>query len=245
MRKEESIWILVALLTVFLLADCSRSRGELITQTELVRRTQELMDAVALGDRRPFERYFAADTMFFDEKGRNMDKKTLVADQSPLPPGYSGTIKVVNARSRILDDTAILSYDLDETEVIFGQVEKARYHETDTWMRQSGNWQIVAGQMLRYYEDPAPGHPDLKREPDYVGNYELTPGKTMAVSLDRTNLYSQEAGKSKELLIPEAGDIFFRKGIEGRRVFRRDDHGKVDALIIRRNNEDVVWKKIR
>jgi hypothetical protein len=47
------------------------------------------------------------------------------------------------------------------------------------------------------------------------------------------------------LLVPESTDIFFRKGVEGRLLFRRGDRGKVDTLIDRRNNEDVLWKKIQ
>src|ERR1700728_1397333 len=225
------------------MVNCSRVRDETITQDELVRRTQGIMDAVAAGDRKPFEKYFAADSMIFDEKGRSMDKKVLVADQCPLPPGYSGAIKVVNPQSRILGDTAILSYDLDETETIFGQVNKARYHETDTWMHRNGEWQIVAEQVLRYYEDPAPGKADLKRYADYVGTYELAPGNVLTVSIEGADLFSQRTGKAKDLLIPEAPDIFFRNGVEGRRLFRRDERGRVDALIDRRNNEDLVWKK--
>ena len=224
--------------------NCSRS-GTTITQDELVRRTQEIMDAVAKGDRQPFEKYFAADSMVSDEKGRSMDKKAFVEDQSPMPPGYSGAIKVVGPQSRILGDTAILSYDLDETETIFGQNLKARYHATDTWLRRDGEWQIVAEQVLRYYEDPAPGKPELKRYADYVGTYELTPGTTLTVSAEGADLFSQRAGGAKNLLIPEAPDIFFLKGVEGRRLFRRDDNGRVNALISRRNNEDVIWKRTR
>ena len=48
-----------------------------------------------------------------------MNKQALVDDQSPLPPGYSGSIKLVRRQSRILGDTAILSYDLDETDNCF------------------------------------------------------------------------------------------------------------------------------
>jgi len=40
---------------------------------------------------------------------------------------------------------------------IFGQVNKARYHETETWVKRNGQWQVIAEQVLRYYEDPAPG----------------------------------------------------------------------------------------
>jgi hypothetical protein len=223
---------------------CSHAHSDDITEQELVRRTQELFDAVSGGDRRPWEKYFAPDSIYFDEKGRSMDKKALVADQSPLPEGYSGSIKVVRARSRIIGDTAILSYDLDESETVFHQDLKARYHGTDTWVRRNRTWQIVAGQMFRYYEDPALGNPDLKKIPDYPGTYELTPGKTLNVSVKQGDIFLQKAGKPEELLIPEATDMFFRKGVEGRMVFRRDNRGRVDAILDRRNNEDLVWRKI-
>jgi hypothetical protein len=226
-------------------ASCRTEKTEAITQEELVRRTQELFDAVASGDQRPSKKYFASDTMYFDEKGRSMDKTALVNDLTPLPAGYSGTIKLVKAQSRIVGDTAILSYDLDETEVVFGQNLTARYHETDTWMRRNGEWQIVAAQVLRYYEDPVPGKADLTKYHDYTGVYELTPGTTMTVSIEGKDLHAQTAARAKEALIPEATDIFFRKGVEGRRLFRRAPDGKVDALIDRRNNEDIVWRKLK
>src|SRR5205823_590973 len=105
-----------------------------ITQEELVRRTQALFDAVATGNQAPWKENFAEDAMYFDEKGRSMDKAALVADVTPLPAGYSGTIQLVNPHSRMHGETAILSYDLNETEQIFGQNLTARYHATDTWM---------------------------------------------------------------------------------------------------------------
>jgi hypothetical protein len=223
---------------------CSSAKRGAITQEEMVRRAQELMDSVAAGDQAPWKKYFAEDSMYFDEKGRSMDKAALVKDVAPLPSGYSGSIRIVNPQSRILEDTAILSYDMDETETVFGQEMRARYHATDTWIRHNGDWQIVAGQVLRYYEDPSPGKAEPGKYRDYAGTYELSPGNTMAVTIDGLNLYSQRAGRAKDLLVPEAPDIFFRKGIEGRRLFRRTAAGRVDALIDRRNNEDIVWKKI-
>ena len=62
-----------------------------ITQEELVRRSQELFDSVVPGNQEPFKKYFADDAMFFDEKGRSMDKAALVKDIQPMPKGYSGT----------------------------------------------------------------------------------------------------------------------------------------------------------
>jgi len=215
-----------------------------ITQDELVRRTQELYDSLVSGDQAPWKKHFADDCMFADEKGRFFDKPKLIADITPLPAGYSGTIKIQNAQSRIIGNTAILSYDADETETIFGQNLKARYHITDTWLQRNGNWQIIASQAHRYYEDPAVGKADTKKFPDFIGTYELAPGQTRSVIAEDQKLFVERKGK-KEQLLPETSELFFRKGIEGRILFRYADTGKVDALIDRRNNEDVIWRKTK
>ena len=213
-----------------------------IAQDELVRRTQELYDAIVPGNRDPWKKYFADDCIFADEKGRQMDKVKLIADITPMPKEYSGTIKVVRPVSRIIGDTAILSYDCDETETIFGQHITARYHATDTWMRRNGDWQIVASQAMRYYEDPAVGRADLAKFAEFSGTYELAEGQIRKVLAEDGKLFVERNGK-REQLFPESPDVFFRKGVEGRILFRAGPGGKVDALIDRRNNEDVIWKK--
>src|SRR5260370_34794596 len=64
-----------------------------ITQEELVRRTQELFDAVAGGNQGPWKKYLADDWGYFAEKGRNMDKAPLLKDLTPLPNGDSGSVR--------------------------------------------------------------------------------------------------------------------------------------------------------
>ena len=213
-----------------------------ITEEELVRRTQELYDAVAAGNQAPRKQYFADDCIFSDEKGRTMDKNKLVADITPLPTGYSGAIKLEHVQSQIYDDVAVLSYDANEAETIFGQNLSARYHITDTWLRRNDKWQIVASQAHRYYEDPALGKADLKKFADFIGTYELAPGQTRTVLSEGDRLFVERNGK-KDQLLPETSELFFRRGIEGRILFLYDKDGKVDALVDRRNNEDVVWRK--
>ena len=58
-----------------------------ITQDELVRRTQELYDSLVSGNQAPWEKYFADDCMFADEKGRFFDKPKLIADITPDSTG--------------------------------------------------------------------------------------------------------------------------------------------------------------
>src|SRR4029434_5029502 len=79
-----------------------------IRQDELVRRTQELYDALVSGDQSPWKKHFADDCKFADEKGRFFDKPKLIADITPLPAGYSGTIQIENVSSRLTDADAIL-----------------------------------------------------------------------------------------------------------------------------------------
>jgi len=215
-----------------------------ITQQDLVQRTQQLYDSLVSGDKTAWKKYFADDCTFSDEKGRTFDKTKLIADIAPLPKGYSGAIKLDSVISRIIGDTAVLSYDANEIETIFGQNLRARYHVTDTWLQRNGDWQIIASQAHRYYEDPAVGKADEKKFPDYIGAYELAPDQTRTVAAENGKLFVERNGKKEELL-PEACDIFFRRNVEGRILFRYGADRKVDALIDRRNNEDVVWRKVR
>ena len=67
----------------------------------------------------------------------------------------------------------------------------------------------------------------------------------MMVTAEDGHLYATRNGRPKEELIPEASDIFFRKGVEGRILFGHSDDGTVNTLIDRRNNEDVVWTKAK
>jgi hypothetical protein len=217
-----------------------------ITEQELIRRTQELYDSLVSGNQVPWKKYFADDCTFSDEKGRTFDKTKLVADITPLPKGYTGTIKIKNVISRIIGDMAVLSYDADETETIFGQELHAHYHITDTWLRRNGKYEIIASQAHRYYEDPAAADPSQLlnyRPATYVGAYQLAPAQVRTITLESGKLFVQRNGKKEELL-PESTGLFFRKGVEGRILFHSDSNGKVDALIDRRNNEDVIWKKI-
>jgi hypothetical protein len=56
--------------------------------------------------------------------------------------------------------------------------------------------------------------------------------------------YLKRGTGAKAKLLPESGDLFFRVGVDGRVLFHRNELGKVGALYDRRNNEDVVRRKL-
>jgi Domain of unknown function (DUF3471) len=216
-----------------------------ITQAELVHRTQALYDSVASGNKAPWQQYLAGDCIVHDEKGASYTKPTFLATVEPLPAGYTGTIKVTHPQTIFAAGVAIFSYDTDEVETVFGNRMTARYHQTDTWLYRKHLWQIAASQVMRYYEDPAPASINPATLSNYVGTYELAPGNQMVVSTHNGQLFAQRDAGNPVQLLPESPDMFFRAGIEGRRLFHRNASGQVDSLIDRRNNEDILWKKIK
>ena len=111
-------------------------------------------------------------------------------------------------------------------------------------MAAPGN-SAVDEKATRHAPPCGPGKAAPARYRDYAGVYELAPRTTITITSEGNDLYALRTGKAKEMLIPEAPDIFFRKGVEGRRLFRRAANGHVDALIDRRNNEDNIWKRVK
>ncbi|MGA7157402.1 MAG: DUF4440 domain-containing protein [Acidobacteriaceae bacterium] len=216
-----------------------------ITKAELVRRTQELYDAYAPGNKRPWQLYYADDAMAFDEKGHSMDKQALLASVEALPPGYTGSIRIVDPQAIFAPGVAILGYACDETETVFGQKLHARYHAVDTWLYRDGSWKIASSQVMRYYEDPAIGTSNPAKWSSFIGVYELSPGNRRTVTQEGTGLFLQRGAGPKVKLLPESGDVFFRAGVEGRILFHRNASKVVDALYDRRNNEDIVWRKVQ
>ena len=88
--RYSNLIALVIILTP--LSACQQQKSASITEAELVRRTQEMFDAVPSGDQSSWKYYIADDCLYFDEKGRAMDKAALLADLTPMPDGYSGSI---------------------------------------------------------------------------------------------------------------------------------------------------------
>src|SRR5580693_8425759 len=92
--------------------------------------TQKLYDAVALGDKAPWEAV--------------LDSAKFLEELRPLPSGFSGQIKVRGLTVRSIGDVAIVHYWLDEVEDIFDQRLKTTYVETDAYRRSQGAWKAVA-----------------------------------------------------------------------------------------------------
>jgi hypothetical protein len=216
------------------------------TEQELKRIAQQLLDAVASGDKAVWEKYVADDVIYTDENWSILTKKQLLDSLSPLPKGYSGSVRIANVQSRINGDSAVLSYRVLEEEFIFGQRITPIYLATDTYFKRDGRWQLIASHVIVIPSErkPIAVNPTLYKS--IVGEYELAPGVIYTIAVEDDKLIGQRTGRAKEELLPADENTFFTKGtIRGEKVFVRDTGGRVTQMLDRRENNDLVWKKIK
>jgi hypothetical protein len=216
------------------------------TEQELTRIAQELMDAVAVGDKAVWEKYVADDLIYTDENWKVLTKKEIVDSMAPLPKGYTGSIRVTNAQSRINRDAAVLSWRALEEENVLRQKLTPTYLVTDTYFRRNGHWQLVATQITVKPSERKTAAVKPEAYQSLSGEYELAPGVVYIITVESGKLMAQRTGREKQEWVPADVNTYFTKGtIRGEKYFVRDEFGRVTEMLDRRENNVLVWKKIK
>jgi len=124
-------------------------------QTEVLRaQDQALLDAIAPGDRKVWERALAADAVYVDENGIVINRSEFLKQLEPLPAGASGSIQITTYEAHISGDMATVVHTDDEQENYHGQMLHARYLTTETWRREAGEWKLHLVHTYAMLEDP-------------------------------------------------------------------------------------------
>jgi Domain of unknown function (DUF4440)/Domain of unknown function (DUF3471) len=222
----------------------SQPDSEIVAQ--LKQTTQELLDAIAPGNKSVWEGYLATGSIYADEEGRVLTRDQLLAELNPLPKGYVGSIKIGETKALVQDNVVVLSHrDREELE-LYNQKIVTNYHMTNTWARQrDGQWQLVSTQVMAVPSERKPATIDPRSLDAYIGQYELAPDVTYLITREGDKLFGQRTGRPKDELLPLCVDVFYRKGVwRGEKVFERDAHGQVVKMLDRRENNDLVWKRV-
>lgn len=210
----------------------------------LQRQTQQLMDAVAVGDRGPWARYLDDRMVYAAEDGTTKSKGELLAELRPLPKEIWGRLRVTRFRTVRHDDTAIANYIAEEDEGYFGQVIHARYLTTDTWKRTAAGWRLVASQVLALRDDPPAIELRDGQLDEYVGTYALTDSVTYTIRREGHALIGVRSGRAPETLNVELLDCLFVPGQPRlRKIFQRDADGRITGFVERRETWDIAWRR--
>ncbi len=210
----------------------------------LRRQTQELLDALAPGAAAVWDCYLDPDVLFVDESGKVSTKKQMVGDTKPLPPGVTGTIRIVEFRAAVHGDVAVATHVDDENEDYHGQKLHCQYRTSDTWRRTPEGWRLIASQVQALRTDPPAVPLSAARRKEYVGRYELAPGIAYEIREKGDALEGQQTGRPPEDLRAEAPDVLFVPGKPRyRMIFSRGADGTITGFAERREAWDLVWKR--
>ena len=208
--------------------------------------TQALVDAYATGDKTLWTRVLDEPCTITNEDGEVMDRTKFLESLRPLPPGFSGTIKVRDLTLRQIGTAAVVHYFLDERESIFAQELKTTYVETDVYRHDEDSWKMVALQVTVVPRDLEPISVDSTRWPALTGEYRLDDKATSVyrVFMREGALYGGRDAKSATLLIPLAPLTFFQKGSIHLMIFVPDKSGAITEVRELHKYNEVRMKRV-
>ena len=239
------MYAIAGLFALTLLATAPPSAPQGQTEAELLTKTQALVDAVAPGNKAPWNETLDQSFIGMDENGTVRSKEELIREIEPLPAGLVGHIKVENFRVRQTGALAVSAYELQESLDYRGQPLHTRYRSVDTWLRTKQGWKLMAQHTSAVLKDP----PAIKLSQDelcaYSGKYQLTPEIQTTIKCIADGLEAERAGRPNVTYSPEVKDLFFAPGQpRSRRIFQRGPDGSVVSFVDRREGEDIRWVRV-
>jgi hypothetical protein len=169
------------------------------------------------------------------------------AFSSPPPSGVVAPKITVTQWSlhRQREDLATATFVDVVTHVFGAQTLTLKFQSTETWMRRTDGWKMVASQTMNVQAPPASVALPAAVQNDYVGLYELSPAYHVAISRAKDGLVASTNGGARVPLQAELKDVLFTPAAPNvRRIFQRDAAGHIQGYISRRDGVDVVLKKI-
>lgn len=237
------LWIVPLLLCAIATATFAQSPAD---EQELKTIAQSLLDAVAHGDTMAWERNLHRDFILTDEDGNLVTRAAMLSHLRALPPVANDRLRLGPTVVRRVGNVAIVNHRDREHAEVFGQAIEAEYQTTDTYVKVGGRWKLVASHIMAVPAPRRAANINAAKLRDVEGTYEVAPGVTYTIKAIDGVLLGQRSGQIPEKLLPAGADLFFREGtVRGEKLFTRNADGTIVALVDRRDNIDVVWRKVQ
>jgi hypothetical protein len=246
MDRQRKSFLRPALFLIFVAATVASGQTKPVSDSAaVVAIAQQLLDAVAIGDTAIWHKYLLPNCIMITEDGVQKTKADLINELQPLPSGYVGTIHVTNPIVASHNGTCALSFLVDETLALYGQMIRTSYAMTNTYVKTENGWRVLAFELFE-----VPAHPNtMSVRPEilqsYEGVYQLADDVQYTVTMKSERLYGQRTGREAVELLPETESVFFVKGQRGSKIFAKDEDGKTVKMIDRRSGHDLIWTWIK
>jgi Domain of unknown function (DUF4440) len=241
-------------LAVLVFSACAGSRNrpgsqpvpsQSAVEAELRHDTQALLDAIAPGDTAVWNRLLDPAVIQVDENDVVRRKPEILAAIAPLPPGLVGHLRIDDFTVVVQGNAAVVTHEDDEYLDYHGQIIRSRFRSTDTWIDGPTGWREIASQTLAVQQDPPSIRLDRATLCAYAGRYAMTDTIIATIRCAGDSLIVRREGRPDRAFLPEARDVFFeRSQPRTRRIFQYDAQGQVRGFVDRREERDIVWKRV-
>lgn len=233
-------------LLLLALAGSGAARADEDVSALLKRQTQAFSDAGKQGDAAVLDRYLDPDVVFFNETGEPATKQDMVSGATPPPAGAPRqTITTTDWNCVVHGDVAVASFIdvLDQT--IGGKPVQLKFRSVETWLKRDGQWRMIGSETLTLEGDPPAIEADAGTLDAYAGRYSAGPDLTITFTRKGGELLASVNGGPQTVQKLEARDLVFTPGRgAARKVFQRDDHGRITGFAYLRPGSDLFFKRV-
>lgn len=129
---------------------------------------------------------------------------------------------------------SFLNFQRSVNEMITGVISSQRGTQTLLWNKT---------------DKPLPTLKEQKVEEttleQYIGEYQLAPGFSIAITKEGQRLFAQATGQGKNELFAESATKFFLKVVDAQVEFLKNESGQVDKLILYQGGQKIEGKKTK
>jgi hypothetical protein len=183
----------------------------------------------------------------FAEPGGAVTGAQQVADVHPTV-GYKRVLDDDRPKVTIFGQTAIAVYRQTVTRIYGDQSLVRCSTAVDTFVRKDGAWMLIAHAQMPDLLKRQPVKVNPAVFPQYVGQYEWSPGYVDVITVAGGKLMSQLTDDDKPYELKPLNDTtFFIDGDddEGLIVFEKGASGSVSRYVYRTSGGDITAKKIK
>jgi ketosteroid isomerase-like protein len=146
--------VAIALLTIALCGSApAQAETTSPTPKQLTSLLNEFLDAAGRSDRAVFDRFFADDVIYTRSAGVTVDKAEIMKNIDRRDEaGGKNTFFADDVSIHDYGTTAIVNFRLNARAERDGKVDVSHYRNTATFLKRSGQWQVVAWQSTRVPE---------------------------------------------------------------------------------------------
>ena len=235
----------VPLLLPLLLAFAVHAHASDDVAALIKRQSQEFSDASASGDAKVLGKYLDDRVLFMNEGGDMPTKKDIVDGAQPPATGTAHKLTQEDLKIEVHGNVAVTSFTDVSNLQFHGQTLHAKYLSTEVWLREADGWKMISSQTMAAQDDPpAVTLPSVTLD-EYVGTYQIGGDLSYRIERHGDALTGTLQGGQPVVLKAELRDLLFTPGQpRTRRLFQRDEHGKIIGFTSRREGHDIVFKRV-